>query len=108
MTKSAETPTDAAATPSLQVTGLGRSFRSPDGGTVVALRDVNLAVSSGEFVSIVGASGSGKSTLLRIVDGLIPPTSGRIEVDHDASKVSVDELVKVVGKAGYKSTPSAF
>ena len=34
--------------------------------------------------------------------------SARIEVDHDASKVSVDELVKVVGKAGYKSTPSAF
>lgn len=81
MTRNAETSTDAVATPSLQVTGLGRSFRSPDGGTVVALRDVDLAVSSGEFVSIVGASGSGKSTLLRIVDGLIPPTSGRIEVD---------------------------
>lgn len=71
----------ATTTPSLLVSGLGRSFRSPDGGTVVALRDVDLSVPSGEFVSIVGASGSGKSTLLRIVDGLIPPTSGRIEVE---------------------------
>ena len=34
--------------------------------------------------------------------------SARIEVDHDASKVSVDELVKAVDKAGYKSAPSAF
>ena len=34
--------------------------------------------------------------------------SARIEVDHDTSKVSVDDLVKAVDKAGYKSTPSAF
>lgn len=34
--------------------------------------------------------------------------SARIEVDHDESKVSVDDLVAAVGKAGYKSAPSAF
>ena len=34
--------------------------------------------------------------------------SSRIEVDHDADKVSVDDLVAAVQKAGYKSTPSAF
>ena len=34
--------------------------------------------------------------------------SSRIEVDHDESKVSVDDLVAAVAKAGYKATPSAF
>lgn len=34
--------------------------------------------------------------------------SARIEVDHDESAVSVDDLVAAVAKAGYKSTPSAF
>lgn len=34
--------------------------------------------------------------------------SSRIEVDHDANKVSVDDLVAAVAKAGYKAAPSAF
>ncbi|KGM52352.1 heavy metal transport/detoxification protein [Lysobacter concretionis Ko07 = DSM 16239] len=34
--------------------------------------------------------------------------SARIEIDHDTSKVSVDDLVATVAKAGYKSAPSAF
>lgn len=34
--------------------------------------------------------------------------SSRIEIDHDQDKVSVDDLVAAVKKAGYKSTPSAF
>ncbi|MGO2747064.1 heavy-metal-associated domain-containing protein [Microbacterium sp.] len=34
--------------------------------------------------------------------------SGRVEVDHDAARASVDELIAAVGKAGYKSSASAF
>ncbi len=34
--------------------------------------------------------------------------SSRIEIDHDAERVSVDDLVTAVAKAGYKATPSAF
>jgi NitT/TauT family transport system ATP-binding protein len=48
---------------------------------VEALHDVSVQVGAGEFVSIVGASGCGKTTLLRIVDGLVPPTRGRIRVN---------------------------
>lgn len=48
---------------------------------LLALDDVSLEVRSGEFVSIVGPSGCGKTTFLTVVDGLLPPTAGRIYLD---------------------------
>ncbi len=48
---------------------------------LLALDDVTLEVGSGEFVSIVGPSGCGKTTFLTVVDGLLPPTAGRIFLD---------------------------
>lgn len=45
-------------------------------GTLDALRSVNLRVHPGERVAFVGANGSGKSTLLRVLNGLLPPSSG--------------------------------
>ncbi len=65
----------------LRVTGVDKTFRRPNKPPIAALRDINLSVREGEFVSIVGASGSGKSTLLRIIDGLIPPDRGAVQVD---------------------------
>jgi len=50
-------------------------------GGVQALRGIDLTVDEGEFVVIVGLSGAGKSTLLRVLNGLVPATSGSVIVD---------------------------
>jgi NitT/TauT family transport system ATP-binding protein len=46
-----------------------------------ALEDVNITIEDGEFVCIVGSSGCGKSTLLSVLEGLIPPSRGKILID---------------------------
>ena len=54
-------------------------FPSPR-GPVVAIEDFNLTVEDGEFVCVVGPSGCGKSTFLRILAGLVPASSGTVEI----------------------------
>lgn len=48
-------------------------------GGVIALRNMNLTVNEGDFISLLGPSGCGKSTALKLVTGLMQPTSGRID-----------------------------
>lgn len=69
--------------PKLEVQGLVKQFPVRRKEPVVAIDGVDLVVSSGELVSIVGASGCGKSTLLNIVAGLDAPSAGRVLVDGD-------------------------
>jgi NitT/TauT family transport system ATP-binding protein len=59
---------------------VSKSFGA-DTNQVQALKNISLAVSEGEFVSIVGPSGCGKSTLLYMLGGFVPPSSGRLMAD---------------------------
>ena len=60
----------------LEIRGLQTSYN----GSVPVLRGINLKVSQGEFVGVIGLSGSGKSTLLRSINRLITVESGSIVV----------------------------
>ena len=67
----------------LQLTGVGRDVRLPDGGLLSILTGIDLTVGAGEHVSIVGRSGSGKSTLLNVLGLLDSPTSGEYLLDGE-------------------------
>ena len=52
-------------------------------GKFCALKDVNISIKQGEFVSIIGHSGCGKSTLLNVVGGLVKPDGGAVTLDGE-------------------------
>ncbi|HEX5213661.1 MAG TPA: ABC transporter ATP-binding protein [Pseudolabrys sp.] len=60
--------------------GVSIAFRLAGGGSYTAVAGADLGVADGEFVAIVGPTGCGKSTLLNIAAGLMPPSSGRVDI----------------------------
>jgi NitT/TauT family transport system ATP-binding protein len=70
-------------TPYVDIAAVGKSYDTAS-GPIRALNNINLAISSGEFVTIVGPSGCGKSTLLKCIAGLQPISEGRICVKGEA------------------------
>ena len=59
----------------LQVENVQMSFETKQ-GTFVALKDIDLKINRGEFITLIGHSGCGKSTLLNLLAGLLMPTDG--------------------------------
>src|SRR6478735_4534944 len=82
------------ATPMIRLRGVGKTY---DDGTV-AVQDLDLDVARGELVCLVGPSGCGKSTTLKMINRLIEPTSGTIEIDgQDVAGQDPVELRRGIG-----------
>ena len=79
-------------TPVLEVKGLTKAHQM-ESVVVHALRGVDLTLSSGELICLLGPSGSGKSTLLNIIGGLDTPTTGTVRhADQDLTHATEPEL----------------
>jgi osmoprotectant transport system ATP-binding protein len=78
----------------IRLQGVGKTY---DGGTV-AVQELNLDVPRGELVILVGPSGCGKSTTLKMINRLIEPTTGRIELDgQDVTRINAVQLRRRIG-----------
>ena len=77
----------------LELSNVGMKFDTPK-GQFEALKDVNLKIDSGEFVSLIGHSGCGKSTVLNIVAGLLQATDGGVILDkHEVTEPGPERAV---------------
>lgn len=65
----------------IKIENLSMIYQDKNGGQpVTALKDVNLEIKEGEFISLLGPSGCGKTTLLRIIADLLQPSMGKVTV----------------------------
>ncbi len=78
----------------IRLTDIQRDFQVGD-QQVHALRDINLQVAAGEYISIMGPSGSGKSTLLNMIGLLDQPTAGHYQLDgQDVTTLSDEQQAR--------------
>lgn len=88
-------PSVTSAPAMISLRGISRTY-DVGGRPVRALRDFDLDIGAGEYVSIMGPSGSGKSTLLNIVGCLDRPNSGSYKLDgEETADLSETELSRV-------------
>ena len=82
----------------LAAKGIGKTVKSGDADLAI-LRDIDLAVTPGEALAVVGASGSGKSTLLALLAGLDTPSTGTVMLDGvDLFSLDEDQRAQLRGR----------
>ena len=103
------------AEPLVRLSDLKVVYRSHQGITrrlveIRAVDGVSLSIARGQTLGLVGGTGSGKSTVGQVVMGMLPPTSGRVEIDgHDlwtlspAERLAIQRHVHVVMQDPYSS-----
>ena len=89
--------------PAVALTGVTKIFSVPfQRRSVVAVRDLNLEVASGQIYGLLGPNGSGKSTTLKIILGLVTPTRGEAQIfGRDSDSVASRESVGFLPESPY-------
>ncbi|GAY78607.1 teichoic acid export ATP-binding protein TagH [Sporolactobacillus inulinus] len=59
------------------------------------MHDISFEAEKGDVIGIIGVNGSGKSTLSNIISGIIPPTSGTVQVNGEASLIAIQSGLKM-------------
>ena len=83
----------------LEITGLCKTFGAGTANARIALRDFDLKLEKGDFVTIIGGNGAGKSTLFNLIAGSILPDAGRILLDgQDITRLPEYRRAAMVGR----------
>ena len=83
----------------LKLENVWKKYKLAKYGELVILKKINIEISLGSFVTIMGPSGSGKSTLMYLLGLLDIPSEGKVYLEgNDISKFSEDELAEIRGK----------
>lgn len=83
----------------LRINGLYKVFNQSTPNEKVALRDLDLHLATGDFLTIIGGNGSGKSTLLNLIAGVYLPDGGKISIDHqDITSMSEHKRAAHLGR----------
>src|SRR5512140_2539761 len=95
---SAGTAAGREAHPLIDLHGVQKSYRTAV-GDYPALKNIDLHIQAGEFVSVIGKSGSGKTTLINMITGIDSPTAGEVWVNGTAvHKLSEGQMARWRGK----------
>ena len=82
----------------LALKSVSKVFRS-GADRVQAIRELNLSLADGDFLSIIGSNGAGKSTLLNLIAGTVLPTTGRISLnEEDITKTPAYKRARSIGR----------
>ncbi len=83
--------------PALEIRSLSKDF-----GSIAAVKDCSLSVRRGEMFALVGPDGSGKTTTIRMLCGIVPPTSGEVNVLGFDVRTQKEEVKKRIGYLSQK------
>lgn len=83
----------------IQLNNITRVFNQDQVNEVKALKEINLTISRGEFVSLIGSNGSGKTTLMNVISGAVPPSTGKVYLHgEDATRLPEHKRSKWIAR----------
>ena len=72
----------------LELKNIGITFHAGTPDENIALKNINLKINKGDFITVIGSNGAGKSTLYNIISGTLTPTTGQIFLDMEGAELA--------------------